>query len=138
MITSMIDKKLGILPRKKTLYKKRPKKTKKITEPKEIEEFKRPKVIKLQREIRLKSEPEERTENNDTIEGKNVILDTYQNNLVEIGDLHEEKYLNPEYQHDHLDVGHRLKVQKLVVEKHARDRRSTIMQLPFIKDKVFI
>lgn len=52
-----------------------------------------------------------------------------------MGSQNEDKYLNPDFKQYNANIKNKLKVQRLVIEKHAKDRRATLMLLPFIKDK---
>ncbi|OMJ80989.1 hypothetical protein SteCoe_18645 [Stentor coeruleus] len=95
MITSLIDKKLGILPRKKTIYPKR-------------------KVHK-------------------SVDSQILIRSPI--SIIDLADKQEDQYLNPEFRNYNSNVGNKLRIQKIMVEKHTRDRRQTVMQLPFIKSR---
>lgn len=53
----------------------------------------------------------------------------------ELGTQLEEKYLNPEFQKYNSNVANKLKIQKLIEEKHIRDRRSIILNPDHFKVK---
>lgn len=93
IITSMIDKKLGILPRKRTILPQ-----KKIVRP---------------------------------LGSKSVLQSPL--SIIEVAEKQESQYLNPEFRKLNSNIEHNLKIQKLIVNKHAKDRRMTIQQLGKIK-----
>ena len=91
LITSMIDKQLGILPKKKEILIK--KKTNKMNKK------------------------------------RNIPINLLPIAGVDFENYREDKYLNPEYLLYKSNMGNKLKIQKLIVEKVNRDRRESVREL---------
>ena len=87
MITTLINKKLGLLP--KPSLKKIKKKKQKIV----------------------------------------IVKEPSSENVDKLEDQQEEQYLSPEYKQYYSNVSSQLRIQRLVVDKHVRDRKSIIMNL---------